>query len=90
MNIHRVWNSTEGFIFDDEKGKTLYGNGTKNKLLYTFYGGTTIKTIVDDCSFAGPDFILEITELNNTISLSIFRQTHPSKKIFNFVKLNHN
>lgn len=88
MEIYRVWNSTEGFIFEDEQGKPLYGTGIKNKLLYTFYGGTKIKTIVDDCSFSGPEFLLEITELDNKISLSIYRQKHPSKEIFNFVKFN--
>lgn len=89
MKIERIWNSTEGFIFEDVEGK-LIGEGIKNKLLYTFYGGTIIRTIVNDCSYSGPEYLIEIEEGVGTISLTVARQTEPSKKIFVFTKLKHN
>ena len=89
MKVERIWNSTDDFIFEDTEG-VLYGHGIKNKLLYTFYGGTTIRTIVDDCSYSGPEYLIEIIQESGKITLTIARQTEPSKKIFVFTKLCYN
>lgn len=87
MNLERIWNSNDGFIMEEVGGK-CHGRGTKNKLLYTFYGGTKIKNIFEDC-YSGPEYLIEIIQESAKISITIARQTEPSKKIFVFTKLNH-
>ena len=87
IKLERIWNSTKGFILEETNG-AIHGIGTKNKLLYTFYGGTEIRSKFDEC-YSGPEYLIEVDREEDFVTITIARQTDTRKKIFTFRKLEH-